>query len=80
MESDVVTDLGLQASVGVIVLSYVVQPAVYDEHSAGGSHTCKQGLHCFRLFHVICAGLCVIALATSLTIVSLLSLRTVSTT
>lgn len=63
------------ASVGVILLSYVVQPAVYDEHTAAGSHTCKQGLHCFRLFHVICAGMCVIALGTSLTILSLLSLR-----
>ena len=62
------------------MLSYVVQPAVYDEHSRSHTHTCTQGLHCFRLFHVICAGLCVIALATSLTIVSLLSLRTPSAT
>ena len=45
---------------GVIVLSYVLEPAVYNAHATSGEEC--YGVNCFRITHLACAALNVLLL------------------
>jgi hypothetical protein len=49
--------LVLLASIGVLLMGDIVEPAVYSSHVVSGESECN-GAKCFFLFHVIAAAVC----------------------
>lgn len=50
-------------TIGIVLISYGVQPAVYDAHMHPGDTECLEGIACFAVYHLICAGFAGVGLA-----------------